>query len=102
MLLLKIVVDKCKSQWEIVYLRNIDEFCKNKGLEVKFNCADMFDDFCKLYYAQNLISSNSTFSYLAGLLGTHKLTWCPVNSIYFHQKISKFDENTVSIKVEYL
>ena len=62
----------------------------------------MFDDFCKLYYAQNLMSSNSTFSYLAGLLGTHKTSWCPVNSIYSHQKISKFDENTVSINVEYL
>lgn len=97
-----IVVDKCKHQWEIAYLRNIDEYCKNKGLTVKFDCGDMFDDFCKLYYAKNLISSNSTFSYLAGLLGTHTHSWCPVNSIYKHQYISKFDENTVSIKVEYL
>ena len=97
-----IVVDKCKSQWEITYLRMIDEFCKSKGLQVRFDCGDMFDDFCKLYYAQNFISSNSTFSYLAGLLGTHKFSWCPVNSIYSHQNISKFDENTVSINVEYL
>lgn len=97
-----IVVDKCKHQWEIVYLRSIDEFCKSKGLQVRFDCGDMFDDFCKLYYAQNFISSNSTFSYLAGLLGTHKMSWCPVNSIYHHQKISKFNERTISIDVEYL
>ncbi len=97
-----VVVDKCKYQWEITYLRTIQDFCSSKNLTVKFDTGDMFDDFCKLYYAQNLMSSNSTFSYLAGLLGTHKLTWCPVNSIYSHQKISKFDENTISIKVEYL
>ena len=86
----------------VLLLVHVRSACVYVRMNIKFNCGDMLDDFCKLYYAQNLISSNSTFSYLAGLLGTHKLTWCPVNSIYSHQKISKFDENTVSINVEYL
>ncbi len=99
-----IVVDKLKYPWEIEYVRLIHEYAtKVKGMYVTISSDDdMFRDFCKLYYAPNLISSNSTFSYLAGLLGTHKYTFCPVNTIYPHQRIFKFDENTVSKQVEYI
>ena len=99
-----IVVDKVKYPWEIEYIRMIYEYSTNvKNMKVTISSHDdMFSDFCKLYYAINLISSNSTFSYLAGLLGYHKYTWCPVNTIYSHQKISKFDENTVSKQVDYI
>jgi len=99
-----IVVDKLKYPWEIEYVRMIHEYAtKVKRFNVTISSDDdMFKDFCKLYYATNLISSNSTFSYLAGLLGTHKYTFCPVNTIYSHQHISKFDENTVSKQVEYI
>jgi hypothetical protein len=99
-----IVVDKLKHPWEIEYVRMIHEYAtKVKNMYVTISSDDdMFRDFCKLYYAPNLISSNSTFSYLAGLLGTHKYTWCPVNTIYSHQHISKFDKNTVSKQVEYI
>lgn len=99
-----IVVDKVKHTWEIEYVRMIHEYAtKVKNMYVTISSdEDMFRDFCKLYYAPNLISSNSTFSYLAGLLGTHKYTWCPVNTIYSHQHISKFDENTVSKEVDYI
>ena len=101
---LVIVVDKLKYTWELEYVRMIHEYAtKVKGFSVSVSSEDdMFKDFCKLYYAQNLISSNSTFSYLAGLLGKHKYTFCPVNTIYSHQHISKFDENTVSKQVEYI
>jgi hypothetical protein len=99
-----IVVDKLKYPWEIEYVRSIHEYAtKVKGMNVSISSDDdMFRDFCKLYYAPNLISSNSTFSYLAGLLGTHKYTFCPINTIYSHQRISKFDKNTVSKQVEYI
>ena len=99
-----IVVDKVKHTWEIEYVRMIHEYAtKVKNMYVTISSDDdMFRDFCKLYYAPNLISSNSTFSYLAGLLGSHKYTWCPVNTIYSHQHISKFDENTVSKEVDYI
>ena len=99
-----IVVDKLKYPWEIEYVRLIHEYAtKVKGMNVSISSDDdMFKDFCKLYYAPNLISSNSTFSYLAGLLGTHKYTFCPINTIYSHQRISKFDKNTVSKQVEYI
>lgn len=99
-----IVVDKLKHTWENEYVRMIHEYAtKVKNMYVTISSdEDMFRDFCKLYYAPNLISSNSTFSYLAGLLGTHKYTWCPVNTIYSHQHISKFDENTVSKEVDYI
>ena len=99
-----IVVDKLKYTWENEYVRMIHEYAtKVKGMNITISSDDdMFRDFCKLYYSPNLISSNSTFSYLAGLLGTHKYTFCPVNTIYSHQRISKFDENTVSKQVEYI
>lgn len=99
-----IVVDKVKYPWEIEYVRMIHEYAvKVKNMKVNISGDDdMFRDFCKLYYATNLISSNSTFSYLAGLLGYHKYTWCPVNTIYSHQSIFKFDNNTVSKLVEYI
>lgn len=99
-----IVVDKLKYPWEIEYVRMIHEYAtKVKGINVSISSGDdMFKDFCKLYYAENLISSNSTFSYLAGLLGTHKYTFCPINTIYEHQHISKFNENTISKQVEYI
>lgn len=98
-----IVIDRIKYSWEAEYVRMLYEYStKVKCFKVTISSDDMFKDFCKLYYAPNFVSSNSTFSYLAGLLGTHKYTWCPVNTIYSHQKISKFDENTVSKQVEYI
>lgn len=99
-----IVVDKVKYPWEIEYVRMIHEYAtKVKNMKVNISGDDdMFKDFCKLYYSKNLISSNSTFSYLAGLLGYHNYTWCPVNTIYTHQSIFKFDEKTISKLVEYI
>jgi hypothetical protein len=99
-----IIVDKCKQRWELEYLNLIYSFCINKNLEVKIESgAELLDDFCKLYYAKNLLSSNSTFCYLAGLLGNHKLTWCPSNyKVYPCQKIEKFNENTITIDTIYL
>ena len=99
-----IVVDKCKQQWELEYLNIIYTFCINKNLEVQIESGgELLDDFCKLYYSKNFLSSNSTFSYLAGLLGTHERSWCPSNrKRYPHQKIEKFDENTQTLEIEYL
>ena len=98
-----IIVDGVKQRWEVEYINQIYWFCQSNGLNISVETDyDMFVDFCKLYYAPSFISSNSTYSYLAGLLGKHTKTWCPVNTIYSHQKISKFDENTLSFKVNYL
>ena len=99
-----IIVDKCKQKWELEYLNLIYSFCINKNLEVKIESGkELLDDFCKLYYAKNLLSSNSTFCFLAGLLGNHKLTWCPSNyKVYPHQKIEKFNNDTVTINTIYL
>jgi hypothetical protein len=98
-----IVVDKVKYQWEVDYLTAIINYLKSRELMYSIESGDnMFNDFCKLYYSRNFISSNSTYSYLAGLLGEHSLSWCPINTIYSHQKISKFDENTKNVVVRYL
>lgn len=99
-----IVVDKCIEQWELEYLNIIYVFCINRNLEIQIESGgNLLDDFCKLYYSKNFVSSNSTFSYLAGLLGTHEKTWCPSNrKRYLHQKIEKFDENTQTLEIEYL
>lgn len=99
-----VVVDKCKDQWELNYLNVIYVFCMNRNLEIQIESGgELLDDFCKLYYSKNFVSSNSTFSYLAGLLGTHEKTWCPSNrKRHLHQKIEKFDENTQTLEIEYL
>ena len=101
----KIIVDKCKQNWELDYLKIIYSIYINANLEVKIESgADMLDDFCKLYYAKNLLSSNSTFSYLAGLLGNHKITWCPLNCKKYApcQKIEKFNNDTITINTIFL
>lgn len=98
-----IVVDKIKYKWEVDYLTAIINYLKSKEIVYSIESGDnMFNDFCKLYYSRNFISSNSTYSYLAGLLGEHVMSWCPINTIYSHQKISKFDENSKNIVVRYL
>jgi hypothetical protein len=99
-----IVVDKCKEQWELEYLNIIYMLCMSRNLEIQIESGgELLDDFCKLYYSKNFVSSNSTFSYLAGLLGTHEKSWCPSNrKRYPHQKIEKFNENTQTVEIEYL
>ena len=98
-----IIVDKVKYQWEVDYLTAIINYLKSREFIYSIESGDnMFNDFCKLYYSRNFISSNSTYSYLAGLLGDHASSWCPINTIYSHQKISKFDENSKNIVVRYL
>jgi hypothetical protein len=99
-----VVVDKCKQQWELEYLNIIYMLCISRNLEIQIESGgELLDDFCKLYYSKHFISSNSTFSYLAGLLGTHENSWCPSNrNRYPHQKIEKFNENTQTIEIEYL
>jgi hypothetical protein len=100
----KIIVDKCKQNWELEYLKIIYSIYINANLEVKIESGgELLDDFCKLYYSKNLLSSNSTFCYLAGLLGNHKLSWCPSNcKKYPHQKIEKFNNDTITIDTIYL
>lgn len=68
-----VIVDKCREQWELDYLNIVYTFCINRNLEIQIESGvELLDDFCKLYYSKNFVSSNSTFSYLAGLLGEHK------------------------------
>lgn len=99
-----IIIDKCKEKWELEYLNTVYLCALNKKLFVQIESGDdVFEDFCKLFYSKNLLSSNSSFSYLAGLLGHHTLSWCPNNKNgYPHQKIEIFDENTVSFIATYL
>lgn len=99
-----IVIDKCKEKWELEYLNMVYLCALTKKLIVQIESGDeAFEDFCKLFYSKNLLSSNSSFSYLAGLLGNHTLSWCPNNkNRYPHQKIEQFDENTISFVATYL
>jgi hypothetical protein len=99
-----IIVDKCKQQWELDYINLLFmvAICKNLIVQIESG-DDILEDFCKMYYSINFISSNSTFSYLAGLLGNHTLTWCPNNKIrYPKQCVEKFDDNTYTFDGDYL
>lgn len=99
-----IVVDKCRDKWELDYINILYLLSINKNLIVQIESGDdIIEDFCKMYYSINFLSSNSTFSYLAGLLGEHKLSWCPNNKIrYPHQCVEKFNDETYSFDSQYL
>ncbi len=97
-----IIIDKCKYQFEIEYINQLIQYFYSKNIQIDIQSDDLLSDFSKLYYAPYFLSSNSTFSYLAGLLGNHKKTWCPINPRYSHQDINKFDDNTTSFTIEYM
>ena len=90
-----IVVDKLRHNFEFEYLKVITGYLKTTNISFEFQSNSLLVDFSILYNASNFISSNSTFSYLAGLLGKHTNSWCPVNTRY--SVISKFDDNTESL-----
>ena len=97
-----IIVDKIRYKFEEDYLKCLHTYLTSKKLTVGFQQGDMLTDFAKLVHAEYLLSSNSTFCYLAGLLGKHKKSWCPVNTRYSHQHITHFDDNTVPFDIEYI
>lgn len=97
-----IVVDQLKYKFEADYLQLLYMYLKSKQLNVEVQQDTMMTDFSKLICAPYLLSSNSTFCYLAGLLGIHIKSWCPINTRYPHQDIKKFNENTVSFDIEYV
>ena len=97
-----IIIDKCKYQFEIDYINQLIQYFYLKNIKINIQSSDLLSDFSNLYNAPYFLSSNSTFSYLAGLLGKHKKTWCPINTRYGHQNINKFDDHTTSFKIEYI
>ena len=97
-----IIVDKLRQTFEFEYLKVITGYLMTTNISFELQSNSLLVDFSILYNATNFISSNSTFSYLAGLLGKHTNSWCPVNTRYSHQLISKFDDNTESIIIDYL
>lgn len=97
-----IVIDKLKYKFEQDYVICIHTYLASKQIKVEYYQASLLEDFSVLYWAPYFLSSNSTFSYLAGLLGKHIKSWCPVNTCYNHQHISIFDDNTESFNIEYV
>ncbi len=100
-----IVVDKLKYPLEHMYIMNLVNDLKKHNLLIDIeNNDNMLIDFAKLYWAKYFISSNSTFSYLAGLLGEHKLSYCAKNTCYAHQFVSKFanDDSSEPFDVKYI
>jgi hypothetical protein len=69
------VCDKLKKDFEKKYM---DDFKKDTDFTLVSN-DDMFEDLAYLWYAPNLICNNSTFCWIAGILGECKKSWCPVN-----------------------
>ena len=98
-----IIVDRCKYPIELQYIQFIVNTCNAEGITCLVQSGDsIWSDFFKLYYSSYLISSNSTFSYMASMLGEHNQIWCPKNTCYSHQTITKCDETTISFQIQYL
>jgi len=101
-----IVVDKVKRDFEVFYLTNlIKEISKiNVTPQVKcsYHSGNMWQDFSMLYYAKNLVCSNSTFSWWAGLLGESTQNWFPDTMNYYdNQQFDKINDKTKIYKIEY-
>lgn len=97
-----IVVDKLRHKFEQDYINCIHSYLTSNHIQVSFHQGTLLEDFSLLYHSPYFLSSNSTFSYLAGLLGKHTKSWCPVNTRYDHQHISIFDNNTEPFSIEYV
>lgn len=98
-----IIIDKINKEWEMHFIYYLIKCIKDNGREYQIEINnELLRDFSRIYYSKNFFSSNSTFSYMAGLLGEHTLTWCPTNkTIYPQYIINKFDNNTVTIEPTY-
>ena len=73
-----IVVDKLKKDWERKYMDEFKDMVKHKNVNI-INNDDMFKDLAYLWFAPNLVCNNSTFCWVAGILGDCKNSWCPRN-----------------------
>jgi hypothetical protein len=88
-----VVVDKCKQQFEIDYMEG---FKKELDIIIISHPDDLFKDLAYLWYAPNLVCNNSSFCWIAGILGTSTQTWMPKNKKHhICQTIEKVRENSI-------
>jgi hypothetical protein len=87
-----VVCDKLKKDFDKKY---IEEFKSHTNFTLVSN-DDMFKDLAYLWFAPNLICNNSTFCWIAGILGDCERSWCPVNKgKHPPQSFEKVKEDTV-------
>ena len=81
-----VVVDKLKEQYEKDYISSL---VKELNSEIISN-ENMFDDLASLWFAPNLVCNNSSFCWIAGILGEAKKTWTPKQkNVHICQTIEK-------------
>jgi predicted glycosyltransferase len=96
-----IVVDKVKRDFEVFYLTNLIKEI-SKTVKCSYHSGNMWQDFAMLYYAKNLVCSNSTFSWWAGLLGESTMNWFPDTMNYYdNQQFDKINDQTKVYKIDY-
>jgi hypothetical protein len=96
-----IVVDKVKRDFEVFYLTNLIKEI-SKTVKCSYHSGNMWQDFAMLYYAKNLVCSNSTFSWWAGLLGESTMNWFPDTMNYYdNQQFDKINDQTQIYKIDY-
>lgn len=79
-----IVCDKVSRANDILYLNRLSKYPN-----VSFHQKSIIEDFYYLMKSEYVISSNSTFSYIALMLGDAKKVIFPKNSYYSHQEITE-------------
>lgn len=85
-----LIVDRPKRPYEFQYFREL-----NKHFSFKTLSGDFFTDFARLYHAPNLVCSNSTFSWIAMLIGKSRQNWFPINNGYWsNQQITRLREDS--------
>ena len=97
-----IVVDKIRRDFEAYYLTNFIKEITNIPMKCSYHSGNMWQDFAMLYYAKNLVCSNSTFCWWAGLLGDSFQNWFPDTMKYNeNQQFNKLNDKTKVFKVAY-
>jgi len=98
-----IVVDKLRRDFEVFYVTNLIRGIKLENFTVEYTQGrKMEDDFATMMYATNLVCSNSTFSWWAGLLGTSEKNWFPDTQGYYqNQQFTRINGNSETYNIDY-
>ncbi len=97
-----IIRDLAKTDWERKYLKIFEEELAKINKNVSYKECNMLEDFSKMVNCANLICSNSSYSWLAALIGIEnkKLIYLP-NITPDGQNFYKLP-NSKTYKIEYL
>jgi hypothetical protein len=96
-----IVCDIWRRKWEQEYVQTILDNVKEKNI-ILLPPKDLLTDMARIYYAKNVLCSNSTFCWIPAFLGRCEKNWMPNKNTCSNQRFYKINQYTELYNVEYL